>query len=109
MREGEFLMPDVTQAEMGRRLYHVHREKRVEEAIRLIHQNLGPAAWRTLKEEEILLLGHLLQCTWNTIDQKEWGGIPFATVNMDMVPEDPFVRGRGQPGPQPGAGSGRGD
>jgi hypothetical protein len=84
MREGEFLMPDVTQAEMGRRLYHVHREKRVEWAIKLIHQSLGPA-WRTLKEDEILLLGHLLQCTWNTIDQKKWDGIPFATVNMDMV------------------------
>ena len=77
-------MPDVTQAEVGRRLYHVHREKRVEVAIKQIQHSLGPA-WQTLKEEEILLLGHLLQCTWNTIDQKEWDGIPFARVDMERV------------------------
>jgi hypothetical protein len=84
MREGEFSMPDVTRAEVGRRLYHVHREKRVEVAIKMIQHGLGPA-WQTLKEEEILLLGHLLQCTWNTIDQKEWDGIPFARVDMERV------------------------
>ena len=63
-------MPDVTQAEVGRRLYHVQRENRVEYAIKQIRQNLGPA-WRSLKEEEIQVLGHVLQCTWNTIDQKK--------------------------------------
>jgi hypothetical protein len=77
-------MPDVTQAEVGRRLYHVHREKRVEESIKLIQQGVGPA-WRSLKEDEILLLGHLLQCTWNTIDQKKWDKIPFARISMDVV------------------------
>jgi len=77
-------MPDVSQAEIGRRLYHVHREKRVEHAVKLMQQGLGPA-WRSLKEDEIILLGHLLQCTWNTIDQRKWGGIPFGTMGMDTV------------------------
>jgi hypothetical protein len=77
-------MPDVTQAEVGRRLYHVHREKKVEEAIKLIQQGVG-TGWRSLKEDEILLLGHLLQCTWNTIDQKKWDKIPFARISMDVV------------------------
>jgi hypothetical protein len=77
-------MPDVTQAEVGRRLYHVHREKRVEASLKLIQQGVGPA-WRSLKENEVILLGHLLQCTWNTIDQKRWDGIPFATVSMEIV------------------------
>ena len=77
-------MPDVTQAEVGRRLYHVHREKRVEHAVMLMQQALG-TAWRSLREDEIILLGHLLQCTWNTIDQKKWDGIPFASMGMDMV------------------------
>ena len=75
-------MPDVTQTEVGRRLYHVHREKMVEEAIKRIQQGLGPA-WRSLKEEEVLLLGHLLQCTWNTVDQKKWAGIPFGRMTME--------------------------
>jgi hypothetical protein len=77
-------MPDVTQAEVGRRLYHVHREKRVEEALKLVQQGVGPA-WRSLKEDEVLLLGHLFQCTWNTIDQKKWDTIPFATISMETV------------------------
>jgi hypothetical protein len=80
----EEIMPDVTQAEVGRRLYHVHREKRVEESLKLIQQGVGPA-WRSLKEDEVILLGHLLQCTWNIIDQKKWDGIPFATISMEMV------------------------
>jgi hypothetical protein len=77
-------MPDVTKAEVGRRLYHVHREKRVEHAIKQIQQNLGPA-WRSLREEEIQVLGHVLQCTWNTVDQKKWERIPFGTMGVHTV------------------------
>jgi hypothetical protein len=77
-------MPDVSQAEIGRRMYHVHREKRVEQAIKLVQQSIG-TEWRSLKEEEILVLGHVLQCTWNTIDQKQWDGISFGTMSIDTV------------------------
>ncbi len=77
-------MPDVSQAEIGRRMYHVHREKRVEHAIRMMQQAMGPD-WRSLREEEILVLGHLLQCAWNRIDQKQWETIPFGNLGMDPV------------------------
>jgi hypothetical protein len=77
-------MPDVTRAEIGRRMYHVHREKRVEHAVKLIQEAFGPE-WRTLKEEEIILLGHLLQCTWNKIDQKQWDAIPFGKMGINEV------------------------
>jgi hypothetical protein len=80
----ETQMPDVTQAEVGRRLYHVHREKRVEQAIKLIQQGLG-TEWKSFSEDEILLLGHLLQCTWNTIDQKIWDKISFPGVTKSDV------------------------
>ncbi len=83
VREGK-KMPDVTQAEIGRRLYHVHREKRVEHAVKLMQEALGPE-WRSLKEDEIIILGHVLQCTWNTIDQRKWDGIPFGKMQMDAV------------------------
>jgi hypothetical protein len=77
-------MPDISQAEIGRRMYHVHREKRVEQGIKLMQEALGPE-WRLLKDEEILILGHVLQCTWNKIDQKQWDGIPFGKISMDAV------------------------
>jgi hypothetical protein len=77
-------MPDITQTEVGRRLYHVHREKRVEYAIKKIQRNLG-TDWKIYSENDIHLLGHLLQCTWNVIDQKLWDTIPFASMtNQDV-------------------------
>ena len=77
-------MPEVSQAEIGRRLYHVKRGKRVERAIKSIQQGLGPE-WKSLTEEKIVLLGHLLQCTWNTIDQEIWEKIPFAHAKKSDI------------------------
>ncbi|MGB8220045.1 MAG: hypothetical protein WCE46_06640 [Methanoregula sp.] len=77
-------MPEATQAEIGRRMYHVLREKRVERAIKLIQQGLGPE-WKSFAEEKIILLGHLLQCTWNTIDQDVWEKIPFAHASKTDI------------------------
>jgi len=77
-------MPEATQAEVGRRLYHVHREKKVERAIKLMQQGTGPE-WKSFSEEDILLLSHLLQCTWNVIDQNIWDNIPFASIKIGGV------------------------
>ncbi len=74
-------MADVTQAEVGRRLYHVHRGKTVERAMKLMQHGIGQD-WKSFSENEIDVLTHLLQCTWNTIDQKMWDKIPFANVKM---------------------------
>ncbi len=77
-------MPDISQAEIGRRMYHIHREKRVEHAIKQVQESLG-TTWRSLKEDEIQKLGHVLQCTWNTVDQKQWDQIPFGKMDLDTV------------------------
>ncbi len=65
-------------------MYHVHREKLVEQAIKLIQQGLG-TEWKSFSEDDISLLGHLLQCTWNTIDQKIWDKISFANIKTSDV------------------------
>jgi len=77
-------MPDVSQKEIGKRLYHVHREKRVEEAIKKIKPGIG-SEWNSFTREDIELLGHLLQCTWNVIDQKIWEKIPFSHLTKNDV------------------------
>lgn len=77
-------MPDVSQTEVGRRLYHVHREKRVEGAIKKIQRNIG-SEWRSFTQDEIQILSHVLQCTWNVIDQKIWDTIPFAKMKKEEV------------------------
>jgi hypothetical protein len=81
---GGDIMPDATQKEVGRRLYHVHREKRVEEAIKKIKHGVS-TDWSQFSVEDIDLLGHLLQCTWNKIDQKTWDSIPFAKMTAQQV------------------------
>ena len=83
-KRGDIRMPDVSQAEVGRRLYHVHREKRVERAIKKIQQGMGPE-WKSFTQDEIQVLGHLLQCTWNDIDQKVWDDIPFGNLKKGDV------------------------
>ena len=77
-------MPDVSQKEVGRRLYHVHREKRVEEAIKKIKHGLG-TDWSSFTLDDIDLFGHLLQCTWNVIDQKIWENLPFGSITKNDV------------------------
>lgn len=77
-------MSDVSQAEMGRRLYHVHRGKTVEGSMKMMQQGIG-AEWKSFSEAEVALLTHLLQCTWNTIDQKIWDRIPFANATAGTV------------------------
>jgi hypothetical protein len=77
-------MPDVSQTEVGRRLYHVHREKRVERAIKKIKQSVGPG-WMSFTQDQIRLLGHLLECTWNVIDQKIWDELPFERMKKEEV------------------------
>jgi hypothetical protein len=77
-------MPDVSPKEVGRRLYHVHREKRVEEAIKKVKHAIG-TDWSSFTREDIDLLGHLLQCTWNVIDQKIWDDVPFGSMTKNEV------------------------
>ena len=77
-------MPDVSQQEIGKRLYHVHREKRVEEAIKKIKLGIG-SDWSSFTREDIELLSHLLQCTWNVIDQKTWENIPFGHLTKNDI------------------------
>jgi hypothetical protein len=77
-------MPDVTQAELGRRLYHVHRGKTVEASMKMMQQGVGQE-WKSLSEADITLITHLLQCTWNKIDQKVWDKIPFVNTKMGEV------------------------
>jgi len=77
-------MPDVSQKEIGKRLYHVHREKMVEESIKKLKLGVG-TEWNAFTREDIELLGHLLQCTWNVIDQKTWENLPFNSLKKDDV------------------------
>ena len=80
----ENFMTDVSQKEIGRRMYHVHRVKTVEETIKKIKHGVG-TDWSSFTREDIDLLNHLLQCTWNVIDQKIWDTLPFGSMTKKDV------------------------
>lgn len=77
-------MPEVSKTEIGRRLFHVQREKGVESAIKKIKAGIG-SEWRSFTQDEIRILGHLLQCTWNTIERNTWEKIPFGKISRNDV------------------------
>lgn len=77
-------MPDISQTEVGRRLYHIHREKRVEQAIKKIQHSLG-SEWKSIPEQDVHLLERLLADVWTTIEQTTWEKIPFAHVTRDDI------------------------
>jgi hypothetical protein len=79
-----YVSKDVSQKEIGRRMFHVHREKRVEQAIKKMKAGIGPE-WKLFSTDEIEILSHLLQCTWNVIDQKVWDTIPFAKMTKNDI------------------------
>jgi hypothetical protein len=79
-------MPDITQAALGRRIYHIQRAKTVEEAMKMMQQGVG-AEWKSLSEADIVLVSHLLQCTWNIIDRGIWDRITFVKATGRDVRE----------------------
>lgn len=66
-----------------------------------IQQGLGPN-WRSFSEADIHLLGHLLQCTWNTIDQKVWEAIPFGKTSIRVIRKILSLGEEVSPGHNPG-------
>ena len=77
-------VPDVSQTEIGRRLYHVHRDKRVEKAIKKLREHCG-SHWKSLTEQEVRDLEYLLSGAWTSMDQKTWESIPFANMKKEDV------------------------
>ena len=66
-----------------------------------IQQGLGPD-WRSFSEADIHLLGHLLQCTWNTIDQKVWEAILFGKASTRIIRKILSLGEEVSPGHNPG-------
>ncbi|MDD1719834.1 MAG: hypothetical protein LUQ25_07230 [Methanoregulaceae archaeon] len=74
----------MSKTDVGRRLFHVQREKGVEGAVKKIKTGIGPD-WKSFTTDEIRVLGHLLQCTWNNIERDVWDKIPFGKMTKKDV------------------------
>lgn len=77
-------MPEVSRAEIGRRIYRLHQEKSVEEAVEKIRQKLG-AEWKTLTKEDIDSLKFILGETWVYVERDVWDKIAFTKLSFEDI------------------------
>lgn len=77
-------MPEVTRTEVGRRLFQVHREKGVENAIKKIHHGIGED-WKLFTEHDIKVLERMLGECWVYMDAGAWDKIAFSQLKYSDV------------------------
>jgi hypothetical protein len=77
-------MPEVTKTEVGRRLFQVHREKGVENAIKKIHHGIGEE-WKLFSEGDIKVLERMLGECWVYIDSSVWENIAFSQLTYSEI------------------------
>ena len=77
-------MPEVTKTEVGRRLFQVHREKGVENAIKKIHHGIADD-WKLFSEDDIKVLERMLGECWVYMDSGVWSNIAFSQLNYSDV------------------------
>jgi len=77
-------MPEVSRAEIGRRIYRLHQEKSVEEAVEKIRQKLGDE-WKSLIKEEIDSLKFILGETWVYVERDVWDKIAFTKLSFEDI------------------------
>jgi|APLow6443716910_1056828.scaffolds.fasta_scaffold337895_1 hypothetical protein len=77
-------MPEATKTEVGRRLFQVHREKGVENAIKKIHHGIGDD-WKLFTEGDIKVLERMLGECWVYIDSGVWDTIAFSQLKYTDV------------------------
>jgi hypothetical protein len=77
-------MPDITQADIGRRMYQLDKEKHVERSIGMVRQNLGNE-WKSFSGEDIHMLERLIGDVWVGFDRTLWEKIPFGRMTKGDV------------------------
>ncbi len=80
----ELYMPEVSRTEIGRRIYRLHQEKSVEEAIEKIRQKMG-TDWKNFTKEDIHSLNFILGETWVFVERDVWEKIAFTKLSFDDV------------------------
>ncbi len=77
-------MPEVSKTEIGRRLFLVHKDKGVENAIKKVRRGLGPD-WNHLSEDDITILKRMLGECWVYMDRPAWEKIAFSRLTYADV------------------------
>jgi hypothetical protein len=79
-------MPEVTDDEVGRRIFQLNRERHVEESIEKVRRSLGEA-WKMFSPDDINLLKYMLGETWVAMERRDWNACSFTMLAQKDVKE----------------------
>jgi hypothetical protein len=79
-------MPEVTNEELGRRIFQLQKEKAVEEVIEKIRHSLGDE-WYNFSASDKKTLSDVLGETWVSIDRSSWSQCAFSRLTREDLEE----------------------
>ena len=79
-------MPEVTDDEVGRRIFQLNKERHVEQSIEKVRRSLGET-WKNFSPDEIDLLKYIFGEAWVAMERREWAATSFTRLTKDEVKE----------------------
>ncbi|KQC04333.1 MAG: hypothetical protein APR53_10860 [Methanoculleus sp. SDB] len=77
-------MPEVTDDELGRKIFLLQKEKNVEEVVAKLRMHLGPE-WTSIPASDREILIDLLGEAWVRIDRSDWEKSAFSRLTRNDV------------------------
>jgi hypothetical protein len=79
-------MPEITADERGRRVFQIHKEKAVENAIEKIRLNLGQD-WKLFSALDIKMIEYMLGEAWIAMGKQKWQRLAFTRLTKGDIDE----------------------
>jgi hypothetical protein len=79
-------MPEITTDERGRRVFQIHKEKAIENAIEKIRLNLEQD-WRLFSASDIKMIEYMLGEVWIVMGKQKWQRLAFTRLTKHDLDE----------------------
>jgi hypothetical protein len=79
-------MPEITADERGRRVFQLHKQKAVENAIEKIRLNLGQD-WKLFSSSDVKTIEHMLGEAWIAMGKEKWQRLAFTRLTKGDLDE----------------------
>ncbi len=90
-------MTDITDDNLGRRLFQIQKEKAVEDALEKIRRRTG-TEWKAISTADTDVLKEILGELWTSIDRPRWGSYSFSKLTkedvMSLVAQGKYIKSK---------------
>jgi hypothetical protein len=77
-------MTDISDDNLGRRLFQIQKEKAVEDALEKIRRRAG-TDWKAISATDNNMLKEILGELWTSIDRTRWGSYTFSKLSKEDI------------------------